>query len=268
MTTPPTTAARQPDRTHYVILFQGRAGSSFLVDALGRLPGVVAEGEMLVGLDPARGSFANRLRRLFRPGPDDGPAQFQTDTTRHFYAAAWPGARAIGFKTKVRDVYDLEAFARVLTACDVRAIALDRRNAVKQAVSNLNADRLHQALGEWNLPDGKARLGPFTAEPADFDDALRRVVFAQEMLDVFVRHLRVPVLRLEYEDLLREPAGWFGSVCRFIGVPPAEPRSAVAKNTDDDLRSVLLNFDELKARYDGTPYAAMFDDRVARERAS
>lgn len=250
------------ERVNFVILFQGRAGSSFLVDALARVPGVVAEGEMLVGVDPARGSLRNRVRRLLWPSADDGVDRLQLTWTRTFYRGAWPGARALGFKTKVRDVYDLEGFASILAEERVRVVVLERRNLVKQAVSNLNADRLHAAQGEWNLRNGQTKLGPFEVDPARFDDMLRKVLLEHEVLDAFVNFLRLPILRLDYEGLLRDRNAWFGAVCEFLGLGRTEPVSGVSKNTEDDLRRVLLNFDALRAGYTDTPFAAMFDDAM------
>jgi hypothetical protein len=246
-------------RRHFLILFQGRAGSSYLIDALGRLPDVVAEGEMLVDPDPTGGTFAGRLRRLLRPEAAIEPARFQLETTRRFFTAAWPGSDAVGFKTKARDVFDLEGFGAILDEHAVRVIVLERQNLVKQAVSHLNARRLHEVRGEWNLTGGQPTLGPFEIDPEQFDGMLAQVTFEQHMLDAFARYIRTPVLRLEYDDLLRDRAAWFGAACGFLGRPAVEPESGVRKNTRDDLREVLLNFDVLRARYARTRFAAMFD---------
>jgi hypothetical protein len=35
------------------------------------------------------------------------------------------------------------------------------------------------------------------------------------------------------------------------------------KHTSDDLRQVVVNLDELRARYAGTRYAPMFDEGIA-----
>jgi len=250
-------------RTHYVILFQGRAGSSYLIDALGRLPGVVASGEDLTELAPPSGSMLRRLRWLVRPAVGDTPAGVQFAYTRWFYEARWEGAQAVGFKTKVKDIYDHEMLGRLLNEFDVRAIVLERRNLVKQAVSRLNAARLHEERRQWNRRTGDASLGPFEADPELFDRMLRRVVFSQDMLDSFIAYLGAPTLRLEYEELERDRATWFGSICQFLGLPPVEPTSGLGKNTPDDLRAVLLNFDALRAQYRGTPYAMMFEEATA-----
>jgi LPS sulfotransferase NodH len=247
-------------RTHYIIVFQGRAGSSYLVDALARLPGVVAGGEDIADMAPPSGSIVRRLRWLVRPAPAETPAAVQVEYARWFYGTPREGARAVGFKTKVKDIYDHALMGRVLNELEVRAIVLERRNLVKQAVSRLNAARLHEARGHWNRRAARSPLGPFAPDPEIFDLTLRRVAFAQEMLDAFVTYLGAPTLRLEYEDLVRDRTAWFASVCRFLGLPPAEPTSSLGKNTPDDLRAVLVNVDVLRARYEGTPYAPQFDE--------
>jgi hypothetical protein len=42
---------------------------------------------------------------------------------------------------------------------------------------------------------------------------------------------------------------------------PLESRTL--KHTNDDLRQVILNFDELRSDYVGTPYECMFDEVLA-----
>ena len=49
----------------------------------------------------------------------------------------------------------------------------------------------------------------------------------------------------------------------FLGVPARDLESAFHKNTKDDLREALPNFDELRARYADTPYGPMFDEVVS-----
>jgi hypothetical protein len=45
---------------------------------------------------------------------------------------------------------------------------------------------------------------------------------------------------------------------------PLEARTL--KHTNDDLRQVILNFDELRSGYAGTPYEHMFDEALAPDR--
>ena len=49
----------------------------------------------------------------------------------------------------------------------------------------------------------------------------------------------------------------------FLDVPERAVQSKTLKHTSDDLRQVITNFDDLRARYTGTRYASMFDEVLA-----
>ena len=68
-----------------------------------------------------------------------------------------------------------------------------------------------------------------------------------------------PLLHLDYEDLLADPTAVFHQLLAYLGLPPAPIQGTTLKNTSDDLREVVTNFDELRARYAGTRYEPMFD---------
>ena len=72
--------------------------------------------------------------------------------------------------------------------------------------------------------------------------------------------LAVPKLMLEYDDLLRDKDAWFRSIFDFLEVEPRDLESPVLRNEPGDLRDALVNFDELRARYRGTPFEPMFDE--------
>lgn len=253
------------EKVNFVILFQGRTGSSHLIDVLNKHPNIVAEGEMLVDFLPEPSAGTTSLLQRVRAGTlrfwEGCPATRQIASTDALYTHR-PGARAIGFKTKVRDVIDLEAMKRVLEAHSVRAIIMQRRNLVKKTASRLNAARLYETTQEWNLHDEADRLGLFRVTPERFDLALRKVVYEHKTLQAFADYLDLPKLTLEYADLLADREQWFASVFEFLGVEPADLDSDVMKNTDDDLRNVLTNYEELKAYYRGTAFEPMFEERA------
>src|SRR5262249_43296180 len=121
-------AAVEPRR--FVLLFEGRSGSTYLMESLDAHPQVVAAHEILTEL---------------KLEPD--VARLQLERTRAFLTEPRDGAiAAVGFKTKLADVVDRDAFAALLRALDVRIIHLRRRNLIKLALSVLNAKRLRQAI--------------------------------------------------------------------------------------------------------------------------
>lgn len=226
----------------FVILFPGRTGSTFLVSALDAHPDVEAKGEVLDGLRSA-GAAEQRawLDRYFR-----GPA-----LNRH---------HAVGFKTKLRDVVDQDHFAAAIERYDARIIVLDRRNDVKHAVSRITARVLRDRTGRWNRYEGSEELGLIEVDPEDFASRLEAVESEKQVIRSFVDRLGRPHLDLDYEDLLADPDGTFRRVFAEIGVRDVAVHGKTLKNTSDDLREVVANFDAIRAPYVGTKYEAMFDD--------
>src|SRR3954468_15206676 len=103
---------REPNVTRYVILFIERDGSTFLRSALRIPPEIRAEYEKLSQLRaPAVGAKEQLdwVNAFFSPPPGDA-------------------AKALGFKTKLEDVQDLDGFARLLLHQQCRVIHLRRRN--------------------------------------------------------------------------------------------------------------------------------------------
>jgi hypothetical protein len=227
----------------FVILFPGRVGSTFLVSALDAHPDVAAKGERL---DPLRA---------------DG-AVAQLDWARRYYRGPWINRhRAVGFKTKLRDVLDPDGFADLLARVDARVILLDRRNDVKHVVSRLTARRLRDTTGRWNrYGDDEPAREPIEVDPDDFDTRLQAVVAEKAAIARFVARLDRPNLHVDYEQLLTAPDATFAAVLGFLAVPVRGIAGATRKNTSDDLRDVIVNFDALRARYAGTEYEAMFDE--------
>ena len=235
----------------FVLLFQGRTGSSYLTQCLDAhpsvrmLPEVFGDMGFKTPIEEREGRAAEQLQWL----------------DRFFSEPVGPGLLARGFKTKMTDVLDVRGFTERLRARKVHVLHMTRRNLVKLAVSELNAARLHRERGVWNLEPGQEALPPFRVDPEAFDEMLRRKERFEGLLADYVRNeLALPTLSLAYEDLLRDREAVLDRIWGFLGVPGARTEGSLRKNTSDDLRRVLLNFDDLRARYAGTPYEPMFDE--------
>jgi hypothetical protein len=81
-------------------------------------------------------------------------------------------------------------------------------------------------------------------------------------LEDFAAGLQLPKLQLFYEDMLVDQHGFMQRVFDFLEVKAHAVQAKTLKNTSDNLRDVIENFDELRLQYEGTPYAAMFDEVV------
>lgn len=228
----------------FVILFVERAGSTYLTTALKSQPGVLAVTEKLAALREEGKNAAEQLQwaREFLTPPLLG---------RH---------HAIGFKTKLIDILDVDGFTRLVHDRGCRIIQLRRRNAVKGVVSTINAKRQWSVSGNWNLLSESTRLPAFEVDLVEFEQLLQERNRLDRGLETYVRRLGLPTLDLWYEDLLCNEREFVRRTLRFLGSRHEPAPGATLKNTGDDLKQAILNFDELRTRYLGTPYEPMFDE--------
>ena len=236
----------RPAVTPFVILFIERDGSTYLTSLLTSHPDVEAVYE--------------RFAVMKQKG--QGAAE-QLAWARQFLDPPWIGRTAArGFKTKLVDVLDPEGFSTVLHVTGCHIIYMSRLNHVKAVVSRLNAQRLHESSGNWNLYREEDRLPPLVADPAEFAACLEERAQAEAELKNYVSGLHLPIQRLVYEELLGNRDGTMERVFSFLGLRNATVVSRTLKHTSDDLRQALANFDELRGRFSGTRYEPMFDEQT------
>lgn len=230
--------------TPFVILFIERDGSTYLTSMLG---------------EHARVRMVYERFAVMRQ--QDATAAEQIVWARDFLTAPLVGRlAAMGFKTKLVDVLDSDAFASVLHETGSKIVRMQRRNLVKAVVSRVNARRLYEATGKWNLYDKSDRMPPFAIEPAKFQGYIQEREQAEQALDDYVVRLSLPSVTISYEDLLLDKDAVLVELFAFLGVPAHSVKGKPLKHTSDDLQDVVLNFDELRDSVAGTRYAPMFDE--------
>jgi LPS sulfotransferase NodH len=169
---------------------------------------------------------------------------------------------AVGFKTKLVDIEDLEGFTGLLHDKKCHIIQMKRRNSVKAVVSKINARRLYEATGKWNLYTEDDRLPVFEIDPVEFDQLLDEREQANRSLDEYVSRLQLPTLKIVYEDLLVNRDSELKRVLAFLKVKPYPVQAKTVKNSKDNLQEAIANFDELRARYADTVFYNQFDEVV------
>jgi hypothetical protein len=97
-------------------------------------------------------------------------------------------------------------------------------------------------------------------DPREFDTLLQEREELDRDLDGYVGQLGLPTLQLFYEDLLQNEATFVAKTVAFLNAGDRPSTGATLKNTKDDLREAIVNFDELRTRYAGTRYEPMFDE--------
>lgn len=230
--------------TPFVILFIERDGSTYMTSMLGSHPAI----EMVY----------ERFSVMRQRGED---AAAQLGWARDYFTPPAIGRRAaVGFKTKLVDVLDPDGFAALLREKECHIIRMQRRNRVKAVISRINARRLYDATGKWNLYDKSDRMPPMDVDPAQFLQFLGEREAAEQELDYYVARLDRPTLATTYEDLLVNRDSVLAAIFSFLGVAQRPVVEKTMKHTRDDLRAVVTNFDELRDSVAGTAYASMFDE--------
>ena len=224
----------------FLILFEGRTGSTYVVERLASHPHVECAGEWI----ELRGGGSAATQRAFTD------AYYRRRRSRR--------VRAVGMKSKFRHILDPEAMRTVLAGNGVRIIHLTRRNLVKWTISGLASMRLHQRLGRSNIRSEDERLEPFAIAPDSFAHALEVRRGWQATLDAFLSTLPAPPPRFEYEDMLADDERFFAALHAAIGVEHRPTASRLIKATPRDVGQLITNLDELRTGYVGTEYEAMF----------
>ncbi len=236
----------RPQVTPFVILFVERDGSTYMTSLLQEHPDIEAVFERFAVMKQKEQSSQEQLAWA----------------QEYWTPALVSKVGAIGFKTKLVDVLDLEGFSQLLREKRVKIIYMYRRNRIKAVVSRINAKRLHEATGNWNLYEDSDRQPPMRVEIKQFHQFVQERENADDELAAFVKSLNLPFLRIQYEDLQADKDGTLKEVFAFLGVQDIAVQGKTKKHTKDDLREVIMNFDELKSSFANTPYFAMFDEVV------
>jgi hypothetical protein len=240
-------ATPEPDasRAHgirFLILFPGRTGSSWLVSALQSHPDVRAEGEILVKQD------AGSQRRMLEER----------------YASPPAAGTAIGFKTKLKDVADLEDLRRRIEATPLHLLLMRRADLIRLAISRITARRLHQHSGRWNLDHRTSAAPTRPIDPQELIEAIDHCDATVRELEAFAEGLEVPRLEVEYAEILGDPEATLARVQEFLGVVARPLESGVRKNTGEDLHVAVPNLPALLEAIEASrwsPLLSRFDPR-------
>ncbi|MBN2378097.1 MAG: hypothetical protein JXD22_16990 [Sedimentisphaerales bacterium] len=221
----------------FIILFEGRTGSSHVRQLLNGHPDIVCDSEQLYGLNAAS----------------------QKVKIAEMLSVNIPFA---GFKTKLRDVKDPDYFARLIERENIRIIYLDRKNLVKTVVSTLYAQMLVKKTGDYNRrKQNMQEYGPIHIQYSEFEWHIKLRKELDEKLLTFFEKLSVTKTHVYYEEMLVDEEGFMRRLIEFLGAEWQPLNSSILiKAVSDDLRNSVANFDELRSRYIGTPYEAMFDE--------
>lgn len=272
----------------FIILSGPRTGSHMLAQGLHSHPNVVCFREVFNG----RLDFIQYGVEGYDDFSDADQAIRKRDPVGFLQARVfrdWPEeVRAVGFKFHYTHHWGFEGLLDHLSGDrDLHVVHLQRRNALRSLVSLKMAER----TGAWledNRPKVTAsnavralrypakaarrlsralRRAPAAVLPAKPRVRIERDELVEHILSDAMRrenHLALyrdhPIFEVRYEDLVAKRDTTFAEVFRFLGVPPARVAISLRQQNPEPLRDLIENYDELRASFEGTPEAALFDD--------
>ena len=176
---------------------------------------------------------------------------------------------AVGFKTKLKDVADLDLLRSCIAERDLVVILMRRRDLLRLAISRINARRLHAETGRWNVRGSDRRVGGADVTVEELVDALTRCRDDVRRLDDFVASSGVTPCEIEYADILAEPEAVFAKVQELLGVERRPLASSVVKNTRQDLAGAVGNIDALRRELASSEWSSVFQvDPISERRPS
>ena len=169
----------------FVVLFDGRTGSTHLMKLLDSHPSILMKGEIL--------GWSTHL---------GGQPEDQRATIAELFDNTRADLGAVGFKTKLQDVQDPDDFAALLESYDTRLIVLRRANEVKGAISTILGSALRARGGGSNITTGSQRVRKQAIDKRELDEMLTvRAARDKELLQ-FVERLPLQHVEVPYEELL------------------------------------------------------------------
>jgi LPS sulfotransferase NodH len=73
---------------------------------------------------------------------------------------------------------------------------------------------------------------------------------------------RLPMMRVSYEDFVRDGQACGRDMLQFIGVTPQPLGSQLSKLNPDQLREIVENYEEVARHLAATPFARYLTDRL------
>lgn len=192
-------------------------------------------------------------------------AEEQAEWFRDFYEvdAAAPSRAFIGSKQAMMAVRDVPATVATLRGAGVRVVRLRRDNLVKAAVSQMraedHAEKTRRETGEapWAIKKGLPPPGPSVLDP---ELLVKRIaIMERQHAALMTAFAPGDVLDIDYEEINADLAAAAAKLRRYLDVPEKPFKVPFEKATPDDLRTAIVNYDEVLARLSGTAYGDMLE---------
>jgi LPS sulfotransferase NodH len=247
----------------FVVMGHGRSGSTVLMLALREHPKLTAHSEVFNEESASRAWSMEDGARPYREHEDGADylrsVVFRTPTD--------PTIRSVGFKIFYEHGRQWPAASTAWDYLrgerDIHVVHLIRRNLLEAWISFEVAER----SGVWVQSEADARprsVPPFRIDPDRVERFFRRI----ERRRIWTRRAfwGHPFLEVEYErGIYADFQGTADRIFRFLGVSPVPVQPRLAKQAFLGPHRQVLNYEELRRRFEGTAHERFFGAReVAR----
>lgn len=221
----------------FILLSRSRTGSNLLKHLIGAHPNAVVAGER----------FSRTKGRAIDQILDEIFSTYSADI------------KAVGFKVFYYHPLDDdsgEIWDRLRQITGLRVVHLTRQNILRTLVSRRIAGKTKiwmQSVSSNRVPLPQRRVS-FTEEELirGFQETRNWEGIANSM---FSEHEK---LDLSYEDLVRDTVQQLLRVTEFLSLAPILPRGFPVRQNPEPLSDLIINYEELSARFSNTEWASFF----------
>jgi hypothetical protein len=247
----------------YLIMFEGRNGSSQLVSLLNAHANSLCYPELMPALEmAAQGKAIAAVARGLDLREINGYAADDNYYPQGFEQKWRTGPfTSVGFKSKISDFKNLVSALDDLEGADYRLIYLRRQNTLKAVLSWINGQRLATKTQHWNARHPGEIQGPVSVDMMDFREGLRRRQMVESLHKWFFDNYRGRKTVVFYEDMLANQYAFLAKILNFLDSPSVQSSfvGCFLKNTPDSLKTAVLNYDDLVREFGKTEFARYLD---------
>jgi LPS sulfotransferase NodH len=242
--------------TRFIVLGRSRTGSNFLRGLLNSHPQIVTFGEIFRNYDSLDWAFPGyqQSARAMRKLQSDPVSFVEQDVFGRFPS----DVRAVGFKIFYYHAQEhgwAPLWEHLQAQQSLRVIHIKRRNLLRTHLSRARAAQTNN----WTDTVGISRpMEPVTLNYEECLADFQRTRAWEEEYDArFAEH---PLLEIVYENLSADFDQEMQRVQGFLGVTRRRPEPNTFRQSNEHLRLEIANYDELRARFAGTPWETFFDE--------
>lgn len=227
------------DFKRFIVLSRSRTGSNMLISLLNSHPHIDVEGEIFAKLEGQ--NYQDILSRVYSEQP------------RHI--------KAKGFKIFYYHPQDDKSqgiWSYLEESKHISVVHLKRRNTLRTLISRKIAD----SCGVWatrssvNLDIKEKKSLIYTS--AELEKGFRQTKAWEIENDVkFSSH---PLISIYYEDILDDSHNQFRYILDFLQVPFFSLKTEMKKQNPENMRDLVINYDELKFYFQETEWQEFFEE--------